>query len=730
MANNAGIHQAEKSKKPLIRIFLSLDNRGPHKCSGGRVMARHRLSPAPPAEPSSGRSHPLWALLIAQCFGVLNQHAYKMVVSLLAVHEAVHTGAGSATLALVNTVFIVPFLVFAGYAGQAADVCSKRTVLVLTKISEVAIMALGCGALLSRRLDALLLVLALLATQATFFGPARYGLLPEMLPAKALGHANGLVEMGNFVAIVLGAALGTGLFVLWHDHLALVGFCLLALAVAGTVASLRLPPVPPASSGQGWHFNPWSDIGHGLQRLWQERVLWLSVMGMTFFWCLAALLHMAVLLFGKESMGLDDLRVGLLSTFLALGMGAGSLIAGRLSGLKAELGLVPLGAFGMGLGMIGFALLASSYVLAALALVVLGLAGGWFIVPLQTFLQYKTRVEERGLFLATASFLSMAAVLGAAGLLWVSRDLLQWPVDRLILWTGVVTLLSTGYVLYLVPAFLMRLLCWMLTHTLYRIRVVGAEHIPTQGPALLVCNHVSYVDALLVAACVPRFIRFLIYRPIYEFRAMRWLFRLMQAIPVSGGPRAATALARARQSLHEGHVVCIFAEGAISRTGNLLPFKRGFERIVQGLEVPIIPLHLDRLWGSIFSFQGGRFLWKWPALTPYPVTVSLGAPLPSSATASQVRQVIMELGSAAMRYRASSQETLPRRFIRTAKRHWSAFCMADSTGAQLTYGEALIQSVHCARWLQKQAPQARLVAVLLPPSVAAALANLAVLLAG
>jgi acyl-[acyl-carrier-protein]-phospholipid O-acyltransferase/long-chain-fatty-acid--[acyl-carrier-protein] ligase len=357
--------------------------------------------------------------------------------------------------------------------------------------------------------------------------------------------------------------------------------------------------------------------------------------------------------------GLDDLRVGLLGTSLALGIGAGSLTAGHLSGQKVELGLIPLGALGMGASTMLLSVSASSYTLTAIMLVVLGFAGGWFIVPLQAFLQYKSRSEERGLLLATTNFLSMGAVLVASGVLWVCHDLLTLPANRIILLAGLGLLLGTVYLLRLLPAFVVRVVCWMLTHTLYRIRVVGGEHIPTQGPALLVCNHVSYVDGLLVGACVPRFVRFLIYRPIYERKALRWLFRLMQAIPIAGGPEAPAALAQARQALQEGHVVCIFAEGAVSRTGDLLPFQRGFERIIEGLEVPVIPVHLDRLWGSIFSFQGGRFFWKWPQQLPYPVTVSFAAPLPATATASQVQQVVEELGSAAMAYRPRTPTSPP-----------------------------------------------------------------------
>jgi len=614
-------------------------------------MPRQTLAGDSQAGAAPRPSHPLRALLIAQFLGAFNDNVYKMVVALLAVQDALQAGVGSAALALVSAVFIIPFLLFSGYAGHAADVLSKRTVLVVTKAFEVLIMGLACGALLSGRLEYMLGVLFLLATQATFFGPAKYGLLPEILPARDLARANGLIEMSTFVAIILGTGLGTAMFVVWYKHLEIIGLCLIAVAVAGTVASLRVPAVPSSGARQAFCFNPWGEICRGLRRLAHESRLGLTVLGITFFWLLAALMQMAVLLFGKEIMGLDDLRVGLLGTFLALGIGAGSLTVGRLSSQKVELGLVPLGALGMGTSTLLLSISASSYALTAIMLVVLGFASGWFIVPLQAFLQYTSRVEERGLLLATTNFLSMGAVLVASGVLWVCHDLLTLPADRIILLAGLGLLLSTVYVLRLLPAFVVRLICWMLTHTVYRIRVVGGEHIPMQGPALLVCNHVSYVDGLLVGACVPRFVRFLIYRPIYERKALRWLFRLMQAIPIAGGLEAPAALAQARQALQEGHVVCIFAEGALSRTGDLLPFKRGFEKIIEGLEVPVIPVHLDRLWGSIFSFQGGHFFWKWPKQLPYPVTVSFAAPLPATATAPQVQQVVKELGSAAMAYR-------------------------------------------------------------------------------
>src|SRR5581483_2503915 len=254
---------------------------------------------------------------------------------------------------------------------------------------------------------------------------------------------------------------------------------------------------------------------------------------------------------------------------------------------------------------------------------------------------------------------------------WLLRSALGLAPDRIALLLGAFTLAATVVVLRLVPDYFARFALWLLTHTMYRIRIVGQEHVPLRGPALLVCNHVSFADPLLVGASVQRFIRFMMYAPYYEMRSINWILRLMKAIPVSARSRRETveSLKRAREQLAEGHVVCIFAEGGISRTGNLLPFKRGFEKIVEDMNVPVIPIHLDRVWGSIFSFKQGRFFWKRPERFPYPVTISFGAPL---------------------------------RFIQTAKRHWFSLCMAGSTGGALTYGRALVASVLLARRLKEK----------------------------
>src|SRR5215470_5841135 len=441
--------------------------------------------------------------------------------------------------------------------------------------------------------------------------------------------------MSGFLAIILGTSLGGLMFAAWNTQLGIIGLLLTVIALGGTAATLTLPHVPASGATKIFHLNPWAEICRGLTRLWRDQALWLTVLGIAYFWFLGALLQLDILLFGKEVMGLEERQLGFLGAFLAIGIGLGSVLAGRLSGNKVELGLVPLGSLGMGVCALWLSGAASSYPHVAVALTLLGLAGGLFIVPLNASLQQQGAREEKGRLLATSNFLSTAGILLASGALWFLREWLRIPADWIIWLTGLGTLLATVYVLRTLPAFLIRFSLWLLTHTLYRIRIVGPEHVPVRGPALLVCNHVSFVDGPLVGGCVQRFIRFLVYRPIYEHKALHRLLRHMQAIPVQAGnaKNVVTSLARAREELRQGHVVCIFAEGTISRTGNLLPFKRGFERIIKGLEVPVIPVHLDRVWGSIFSFKDGRFFWKWPQRLPYPVTVSFGAPLPSTVTA-------------------------------------------------------------------------------------------------
>lgn len=668
------------------------------------------------------------AFLWTQFLGAFNDNVFKIAVSLIAVSAA--AGSGSGYLTTVGAVFILPFVLFSGYAGELSDRLSKRTILVATKVFEIATMGLAVLAFAIGSLPALLSVLFLMALQSTFFSPAKYGIVPELLPDKDLSRANGLLEMSTFVAIIVGTSAGSFMFSAWRDRLPLLGLVLLAVAVAGTISSLWIPRVPAAATAGPARLSPFGGIGSGIARLRRDRTLWLSVIGMSYFWFFGALLQMAILLLGTEVMHLTEYWVGVLGAFLAVGIALGSMAAGRLSGDKVELGLVPLGSIGIGVSSLLLSRVESFPAVCSL-LAFLGLSGGLFVVPLNALLQQKAGAAERGQLLATNSFLNNVGILLASGVLWMLRDRLQIKPPQILFLFGLVTLAANVYVLRVLPAFLIRFVLWLLTHTVYRIRIEGQEHVPFRGPALLVCNHVSHVDGFLVGACVQRFIRFMVYRPYYELKAFNWILRLMHAIPVAAGRRdVAESLQRAREELRQGHVVCIFAEGAISRTGNLLPFKRGFERIVEGLDVPVIPVHLDQVWGSIFSFKNGRFFWKFPTRIPYPVTVTFGRPLPSTAKAADVRQAVMELGAEAVARRMEKAGQLHGRFIRAARRRFFSFAMADSLGRRLTYGQALIASLVLARKIRRRCGDDRMVGLMLPASVGGALANIGVALAG
>ena len=672
------------------------------------------------------------AFLWTQFLGAFNDNVYKIIVSMLAVNLAAHQGGGSGYLSLVGAVFILPFFLFSGYAGHFADVLNKRTVLIATKSFEIVAMTLALFAFRSGRIEPMLGILFLMALQSTFFSPAKYGILPEMLPDKDLSRANGLLEMSTFLAIIMRTSGGSIMFAVWKDRLELIGLVLITIAVAGILVSRGISRVSPSGARKPFRLNPWGEVHQGIQRIYNQDILWPTVIGITYFWFLGALFQMTLILLGKEVMELDDLWVGILGTFLAIGIGVGSIIAGRLSGDKVELGVVPLGSIGMGLASILLFFSVQSYSQIATAIVLLGFAGGFFIVPLNALLQQKSGRQEKGRLIAASNFLNAGGILLASGVFWLFRDILRIQPDQIILVFGLFTLVATFYLLSILPDFFIRFTLWMITHTLYKIRIVGQERVPFQGPALLVCNHMSYVDGLLVGSCVQRFIRFMIYKPFCEVKVLHRFFRLMKAIPVMEGnlQRVEESLERARKELRQGHVVCIFAEESISRTGNLLPFRRSFERILKELDVPVIPVYLDRLWGSIFSFKEGKFLWKWPEQIPYPVTVSFGKPMPPTATAQEVRQAIMELGCDVAQYRKASRDLLHLRFIESAKHRWFSFCVADSTGREFTYGKVLVGSLLLSCWVRKQCLQDKMVGILLPQSITGVLANIAVLLAG
>jgi acyl-[acyl-carrier-protein]-phospholipid O-acyltransferase/long-chain-fatty-acid--[acyl-carrier-protein] ligase len=570
-------------------------------------------------------------------------------------------------------------------------------------------------------------VVFLMGLHAAIFSPAKYGIVPEVVPERDLSRANALLEMSTFVAIVLGIASGGVLVALWGTAAWRIGVVTLAIAVAGLLTSLRIPRVAASGAKQAFRWNPFGEIVSSTQHLVGDRALWQTVLGVSWFWFAGVLIKTDLQYFGSEVLKTDNNGVSILWAFLAIGIGAGNMLAGRLSGDKVELGLVPLGAILMGVFSLLLVAARHSFALATFAVVMLAIASGLFVVPLYAYMQQRSDAKEKGRVVAANNFYQTIGMLIASGVMGLCYTKLHLGADQIMFGFGLAMFLVTAYILTIVPDFFVRFTLWMLTHSVFRIRIRGQENVPFRGPALLVANHMSHVDGFLIGACVQRFIRFMVWKPIYEMKAFNWLLRRMNAIPVgTSGPRDMVASIRAaRAELAAGHMVCIFAEGAISRTGNMLPFHRGLEKIVEGTDVPIIPVHLDRLWGSIFSFEGGRFFWKRPKQIPYPVTVSFGAPLPSSTPAHAVRQAIQEMGADACAARKSAADTLGRRLYRSARRNWSRFAMADSTGRSLTYGE-LLTGAHLLR-VPSEAP---MVGVLLPATVAGALVNVSLTLRG
>jgi acyl-[acyl-carrier-protein]-phospholipid O-acyltransferase/long-chain-fatty-acid--[acyl-carrier-protein] ligase len=688
-----------------------------------------------PAEPS-GYAALLWdggfqSFLWTQFLAAFNDNVYKMIVSVGAVELAANQLLGSRYLAIAGAVFVLPFLLFAGYAGQMADRFSKTRVLQITKACEIGIMCVGMIALYAGSIDMLLVVLFLLAAQANFFSPAKYGILPEMLGEAQLTRANGLLELSTFAAIVLGTSVGSLLFARWKGEPLILGGMLLGIAVAGSLTSLFIRKVPASGSRLPMQWNPFAEVWTGVRRIYRDRPLWLTVAGISYFWFMGALFQMAVILVGTESLHLSDTRTGLLVTALAIGIGAGSIAAGWLSGDTVEIGLVPYGAALLGLASILFGF-AHTFASSVVWLAVAGFAGGLFIVPLNAFLQEHAEPQEKGRLLATNNFLNMIGVVLASGSLYLFHDLLHWTPSHILAALGVLTLLATVYIAWLVPAPLFRLIVWSIANLFFKIRIIGAENIPKKGGALIVSNHVSYADAILIGCATPRFIRFLMWQPLYENKWLNPFSRLLYAIPIpTRSKESLRALRNARTELEKGSLVCIFPEGEITRTSHVKPFERGVDVITRGGmgSTPVIPVYLDGLWGHALSLKGGRPFSSRLTMR-HEVTVFVGEPISGDISSNRLHQRILELGTKAAECSKSAKSTLSHRFIGKAKKHWSSIAIADSSGKQLSFGQTLTAALLLKKWILAKCAGSNSVGLLLPSSVGGALANLGVTLAG
>ncbi len=698
--------------------------------------------PAPPspspADPDSSLGS-LRGLLIAQFFGAFNDNAWKLMVALLAIKQIASTHelaqstfevASQTQTTQAFVIFTLPLMVVSAFAGVFSDRFSKRTVIVTMKALEVLLMVAGTAALFFNPQGGTLplLVLAAMGAQSAIFSPSKYGILPELLTHQRLSWGNGQLELWTFAAIIGGTALAGPLLDLSGPTPWVAGFVLIIFSACGLWASLLIPSVPRARPDGGVR-ETWQGA---LEAFRSDRVLALGILGAVAFWTLASLVGQDVLIYAKAVLQLSDTYSGLPLAAFGIGVGIGSLLAGKLSATKVELGYLPLGGIGITFSLVTLGQLTPGLAGTLFGMICLGLSSGFVVVPLNALIQWRAPADRRGAVIAFSNTLVFGGVLlGSIGSGILAN--LGFNASTILVISGVGSAILTAWALYQLPETFVRLVLVLLTHTIYRLKVLGRDQLPQEGGALLVPNHVSFIDGFLLLATTDRPIRFLVDQVYYDHHILNPFAKIMGAIPISsnGSPREILhALREAGRRLDEGELVCIFPEGQITRTGNLLPFRAGFTRIMKGRNIPIIPIHLDRVWGSVFSFIRGKFITKWPSRIPYPITLSIGEPLPSTSSAEDLRQAIQELGETAWQARKEDRRPIHQGLVRSMRTHPFRFVFGDSQRPRVNCLEALIGTIVLARTLREAWNGQHTVGILLPPSVGGALVNIAATLSG
>ena len=565
---------------------------------------------------------------LTQFLGAFNDNLFKNALVVLITFQAARYTALSPGV-LVNLaagIFILPFFLFSASAGQLADKFEKSRLIRLVKLAEILIMALAALAFALDSLGLLLTTLFLMGTQSSLFGPVKYAILPAHLREHELVGGNALVESGTFVAILLGTIAG-GVMIATADGALSVSMAALVVAAVGYLASRHIPAAPIADAALTIGWNPLTETWRNIGFARSNRTVFLSILGISWFWFYGALFLSQFPGYAREMLGGDEHTVTLLLAVFSVGIGVGSLLCERLSGRHVEIGLVPFGS--IGLSLFAFDLWWASPAVAhagpplpigvvleqaltwrvVFDLVMIGAFGGLFIVPLYALVQSRSDAACRSRVIAgnnilNAAFMVVAALLGAA-LLAAGAT-----IPQLILLTAVLNAAVAIYIYSLVPEFLLRFIVWLLVHLVYRLRIDGEAHVPTTGPALIVANHVSFVDALVIMAACRRPIRFVMDHKIFRWPILSFAFRTSRAIPIASARDDPAATRRAfdevARALDAGELVGIFPEGQITADGELQPFRPGVRSILKRNPVPVVPMALRGLWGSFFSRIGGR----------------------------------------------------------------------------------------------------------------------------
>ncbi|GAB2521015.1 MFS transporter [Microbulbifer agarilyticus] len=602
-----------------------------------------------------------------QSLGAFNDNVFKnalivMIAFRLATDEA------NFLINLAAGLFILPFFLFSATAGQVADKVDKSVLIRRIKLTEIGIVLLGIGALYSGNNYLCLGVLFLLGVQSAFFGPVKYAILPQHLQKAELVGGNALVEMGTFVSILTGTIVG-GLLAGYTGEgqpgLLWISAVLLTTAISGYLVCRKIPAAAAPAPDLKLNFNPITQVGQVLKEAVKKPAVFYAIIGISWFWLLGAAYITQIPSLTRNVLGGSESLVTLLPCCFTIGVAVGSLLCGRLSAGRVELGLVPIGA--TGLTVVGMLLAsatgnyqppAETTVAAFWAsdgslgilinLTLIGIFGGFFIVPLYAMMQERSEANVCARIISlnnifNALFMVIAALLGIGFL-----NVLGATIPQFFLVIALMNAAVAIFVFTKVPEFAMRLLIWLLSHTMYRVKHEGLERIPAEGAAIIACNHVSYVDALLLAGAVRRPIRFIMYKPIYQIPILHFIFKTSRAIPICSKQDDPEGYAKAfediEQGLKDGDLLCIFPEGQLTKNGELQPFKAGIEKILERTPVPVIPMALRGLWGSFFSHKDGHAFSTLPRRFWSRVCVVAGKPVEATnANAEVLQETVLDL---------------------------------------------------------------------------------------
>jgi 1-acyl-sn-glycerol-3-phosphate acyltransferase len=597
-----------------------------------------------------------------QFLGAMNDNVFKNGMVIFMAFGGL-TLAGMDSALLVNAagaVFILPFVLFSAFAGQLADKYEKTRVIRGVKVMEIAVMALAAYGFIAGSLAVLFVCLFLMGLHSTLFGPVKYGILPQALKPEELIGGNGLVESGTFVAILLGTIAGGVLVAMKPNGPTIVAVATIALAVVGYLVSRRVPQAEPTDPTLKLNWNPFTETAHNLKLATKNIVVWRSMLGISWLWFYGAMLLNQFAPMAKDVLhGNEQVATALLAVF-AVGVAVGSLLCERLSGHKVEIGLVPLGSIGMSVfaldlyfalkGLPPQAADAAKFGASAFFsnsanwrvvfdLFMLSVSGGLFSVPLYALIQERAEATHRSRIIAANNIVNAIFMVASALLAIALIKLFNFGVPQLILTIAILNGIVALYIYVLTPEFLLRFVCWIIISFSYRLKATGLENIPDKGPVIIVANHVSYVDALVISAAVRRPLQFVMDHNIFKTPGLGWIFRQMKAIPIAGvredPAKMEEAFARVRKALSDGDAIAVFPEGKLTATGEMNPFRPGIERIVNETNAPVVPIALRGLWGSFFSrAKDGKAFRKHRGFFNK-VEVEAGALVPASAVSAK-----------------------------------------------------------------------------------------------